>query len=184
MTLAPAPSTERDRLTTVGRARLTLLIAVVLTLQVAIIGPVTVDGVHPDLMLLLAAVGGATGGPARGALIGFGCGLLSDLFLETPFGLSALTFCLVGYVVGLFQTAVLRSSWWTVALAALVGSAGGEFLYALIGAIVGQSQMLSDSLPRIVGIVASINAVVSLPATRLMSWATETHERRPVRRRW
>jgi len=177
---------SHERLSAVGRARLTLLIAVVLTLQVAMIGPITIDGVHPDLMLLLAAVGGATGGPARGALIGFGCGLLSDLFLETPFGLSALTFCIVGYAVGLFQGLVLRSSWWIVALASLLGTAGGEFLYALIGAIVGQPQTLSDELPRIIGIVSLINAVLSVPATRLMSWATESSGAAAARtgRRW
>ena len=40
-------------------------------------------------------------------------GLLTDLlFLETPLGLSAMVYCLVGYGVGLLQAGVLRSSWW------------------------------------------------------------------------
>ena len=47
-------------------------------------------GVHPDIMVLLPILAGLVGGPARGASMGFASGLVADLFLPTPFGLSAL----------------------------------------------------------------------------------------------
>ena len=57
--------------------------------------------IAPDIMVLLPIVAGIIGGPARGATIGFGTGLVSDLFLPTPFGLSALVGCLLGFGVEL-----------------------------------------------------------------------------------
>ena len=40
------------------------------------------------------------GGPEAGAWVGFTAGLATDLFLPTPFGLSALVGCVLGFVTG------------------------------------------------------------------------------------
>ena len=51
-------------------------------------------------MLLLAISAGIAAGPEWGALTGFIAGIAFDLVLQTPFGLSALSYCIVGYLVG------------------------------------------------------------------------------------
>ena len=76
------------------------VLAVAILVQTTFGADFRVDGVAPDLMLLCAVCAGLVGGPDAGALIGFGSGLVSDLFLQsTPFGLSALAACLAGFVV-------------------------------------------------------------------------------------
>ncbi|HZT65711.1 MAG TPA: rod shape-determining protein MreD [Acidimicrobiales bacterium] len=160
-------------MTAVGRARMSLVIVGALVLQLAFLGWFRVQGVHPDVMVLLAVVAGMVGGPDRGAIVGFVVGLVTDLFLQTPFGLSALTFCLVGYAVGLVQGGVLRTSWWLSVATAAAASAAAEILYALLGGIVGQSQMISDRLWLIAGVVGAANAVLAVPAERAVRWAME-----------
>ena len=70
-----------------------------------------IDQVRPDAMLLLTIVSALIAGPERGAVLGFAAGVLVDLTLQTPFGLSALVLCLVGFAVGQLQAAILRSAW-------------------------------------------------------------------------
>jgi rod shape-determining protein MreD len=128
-------------------------------------------GISFDIMLLLAIAAGIAGGPERGAGIGFACGLLADCFLQTPFGLSALVYALVGYGVGVFQTGVLHSSWWIPAITAAVSSALGVLGYVALGVVVGQEHLLSSRVIQVVGVVALMHAVLAPPAVKLMRWA-------------
>jgi rod shape-determining protein MreD len=130
-----------------------------------------VEGVAPDAMLLLTVTAGIAGGAGVGALMGFGCGLAIDLFLQTPLGLSALVFSLMGYAVGSVQTGILRSAWWIPIFTALVASAAGVVLYALIGGVVGQPNLVTTRLPLIAGIVGLLNAALAPVALRLVRWA-------------
>jgi rod shape-determining protein MreD len=130
-----------------------------------------IGGVHPDVMILPPIVAGLVGGPSRGATMGFGAGLVADLFLPTPFGLSALVGCLIGFGVGVSTLALDRSAGWLPPVAALGGSALYEAVYAGLGSLLGQPQMLHVDLLRIVVLVSVVNAVLALPALRLVSWA-------------
>jgi rod shape-determining protein MreD len=158
-------------MTGLTRLRLPLVVVLVLVVQMTVLVGMRIHGAHPDAMILIGICAGMVAGPSMGAAVGFGVGLVTDLFLETPFGLSALVFMLVGFAVGMLQGSLLRPSWWVPVVAAVVASAGGEVLYAVVGATVGQSQMLHDNLPWIVGVVAIANGVLALPMMRLMAWA-------------
>ena len=160
-------------MTAVGRARLSLLLVVTLALQLTLLGGIRVAGVHPDAMVLVAIAAGIVGGPDRGAMVGFATGLVTDLFLQTPFGLSALAFCIVGYLVGMFQGGLIRSAWWIPALTAVVASAGGEALYAMIGGIVGQGHMINNRLALVAGLVGGVNGLLALVMVPAMRWAME-----------
>lgn len=165
-----------------ARSRLLLVLFVAMALQLVVASRIEIGGVHPDLMVLTAAAAGVVAGPARAATVGFVAGLLNDLFLQTPFGLSALTFCLVAYAVATVQGGVLRASWWVPALTAVVACAGGEVLFALIGAIVGQGQMLTDRLGPVAGIVGGLDGLLALLAVPAVAWAFRT-EAEPTRTR-
>jgi len=153
-----------------GAARLTLVVLGFVVLQETVVLDVRIGGVHPDIMVLLPIVAGIIGGPSRGATIGFGTGLVADLFLPTPFGLSALVGCLLGFAVGLATVALDRTAWWLAPMAALGGSALYEVTYGALGSVLGQPQMLHVALARIVVVVSVTNAVLALPAMRAMSW--------------
>ena len=103
--------------------------------------------------------------------MGFGAGLVADLFLPTPFGLSALVGSLVGFGVGVATLALDRTAVWLPPVAALGGSALYEVIYAVLGSVLGQPQMLHVDLSGIVVVVSVANAVLALPALRLVTWA-------------
>jgi rod shape-determining protein MreD len=151
-------------------ARLSLVVFIFLVVQETVMLDLRIGGIHPDIMVLLPIVAGIIGGPSRGAGIGFSTGLVSDLFLPTPFGLSALVGCLVGFGVGLATIALDRSAWWLAPLAALGGSALYEVTYGALGSVLGQPQMLHVALARIVIVVSVTNAVLAIPAMRLVKW--------------
>ena len=66
-------------------------------------------GVVPDLGLVLAVAVAYRSRPEAGALVGFVAGLGYDLFLETPLGLSALSYALDRVRVGVLAGGMLRS---------------------------------------------------------------------------
>lgn len=157
-----------------SRLRLALVLAGALTLHQSLFVTLRVDDAHPQVMLLVAVVGGLLAGPERGALIGFTAGLLADLFVQTPLGLSALTFALVGFVVGSLQTGIVHTSWWIAPVTALLASFAGVVLYGLFGAIIGQAHFVSPRLLVLAAGVGAMNAVLTVPLVRAMSWALDS----------
>src|SRR5438067_6311088 len=153
------------------RFRLPLLLLVALLLHTTLLPEIRIFGVMPDVMLLLAIVAGLEAGPSYGALLGFVSGMLSDLFLPTPLGLSALVFTLVGYVVGVTKGGLLRSTWWFPVMVAALASAAGPALFALIGTVIGEKGLLNRHLIDVIVVVAVSNAVLTLPMLRLARWS-------------
>ncbi len=161
------------------RAGLVLVMA--LTLQAAFVAEMEVFGAHGEVLLLVPIVAGLTAGPERGATAGFAAGIAVDLLVQTPFGLTALTYCLIGYAVGAFQSGVLRASWWLPLLAAVAGSAVGTVLFALTVTVVGDVNAVNGDLPRIVLAVVAWNVVLIGPALRVARWVEGDADRSIVR---
>lgn len=153
------------------RFRLPLVLVLALLLHTTLLTEVRLFGVMPDVMLLLAVASGLEAGPAYGALMGFVSGMLSDLLLPTPLGLSALVFTLVGYVVGVTKGGLLRSTWWFPVAVAFVASAAGEALFALVGTVIGERALINRHLVAIVVVVGITNAALALPVLRVARWA-------------
>lgn len=157
------------------RAGAVLLAALVV--QASLVAELEVFGAHGELLLLVPIVAGLTAGPERGAVAGFAAGIAIDLLVLTPFGLTALTYCLVGYGVGALQAGVLRASWWLPLAAALLGSVVGSVLFAVAVSVVGEANALDGDLVRIVLAVTAWNVVLVFPALRLAAWVEATSER-------
>jgi rod shape-determining protein MreD len=153
------------------RLRLPLALVIALVLHTTVLAQVRIFGVMPDVMLLLAVVAGLEAGPGYGATMGFVSGMLSDLLLPTPLGLSALVFTVVGYVVGVTKGGLLRSTWWFPVAVALVASAAGQALFALIGTVIGEEGLLNRHLTAIIIVVAVTNAILAMPFLRLARWS-------------
>ena len=160
-----------------SRLRLPVVLLVVLVLQTSLLVRLRLHDVHPEALLVLALAAGIVAGPERGALVGFATGLVADLFLETPFGLSALTYCLAAFAVGSIESTVMRSTWWSSPLTVLAGSAAGVALFVMIGLIMGQSQLTHHHPVAVVGIVSLANSVLALPLVPLARWALPEPER-------
>ena len=170
-------------MTGLARLRFPLVVLLALTVQTTLLSGIRVLGVHPDVLLAVAAAAGIVARPERAAIAGFAVGLVEDLMiLQTPVGLAALTFCLVAIVVATIQGGMLRASRWINPLTVGLASAGGELLFAVIGVLVGQS-LVRHGLPQTVGLVGLMNAVLALAVVPLVSWslpqtdATRTYAR-------
>jgi len=118
-------------------ARLAVLVVVIVVLQVAVFPHLRVFGVVPDLGLLVALAVGYYEGPEAGAIVGFAAGLGFDLFLETPLGLNALSYAIVGYTIGVFESGLFRSPRWLPSLLGGLGGLAGGLLFIGIGVLVG-----------------------------------------------
>ncbi len=162
---------ETAALTRDPRLRVPLVILTALLLQVTLLARLRFFGVVPDLMLVIAVAGGITGGPARGAVIGFASGMAIDIFLETPLGLSALVFSLVGYSVGAVETGILRAAWWIPVLTAFLACMAGEALFALAAQVVGRPGLLTARLGAVVIIVGVTSAILAVPVVRVVGWS-------------
>ncbi|MBV8983375.1 MAG: rod shape-determining protein MreD [Acidimicrobiia bacterium] len=160
-----------------ARAKVPLILLTFLVVELTVLDHLRVFGAGPDVMLLLAVVAGIVGGPRVGALFGFAAGIVLDLFLETPMGLSALVFCIVGYAVGNIQGGVLRAAWWIPVVTTFAASVAGVLLYALTATVVGQPGLVTPHLFVVAAVVGVFNAVVSPFALRLVRWAIADIER-------
>ncbi|MFI1400239.1 rod shape-determining protein MreD [Streptomyces sp. NPDC020681] len=120
----------------------TTLVVVALVIQVSILARLQLPGAVPDLLLLVVLGLAFVYGHMAGAFIGFGAGLLADLAppADHAAGRYALVLCVIGYLAGLVRpdSGKLRSATgpMVVVVAAAIGS---TLLYALVGALVGDT---------------------------------------------
>lgn len=158
-----------------ARLRVAVLLLVTFFIQSTFGNDLRIAGVAPDFITLVVVCSGLVGGAELGTVVGFFGGLLADLFLiDTPFGLSALALCLIGFAVGSLRSAVLREGWVLTPAVAFVGTAAAVALFLGLADLVGQSQLLAQGRPwlvRVALIEALDAAVLSLPVTRLVRWA-------------
>jgi rod shape-determining protein MreD len=159
--------------------RVALVIFVVLMVQQTVMVALRIGGVHPDLLWLLPITAALADGPETGGIVGFWAGLAFDLVLPTPFGLSALVGCLLGFAVGSLTAAVDPRATWLKPVAAVAGSVAADMLFAVLGAIMGQQQMVQIDFLTLSLVVAVSSLVLVLPVNRLMRWALagETNRR-------
>jgi rod shape-determining protein MreD len=151
--------------------RIAFVIFIVLMVQSTVMLSLRVGGAHPDLLWLLPITAALLDGPETGAIVGFWAGLAFDLLLPTPFGLSALVGCLLGYATGSLTAGVEPRTAWLRPVAALTGSVAADMLFAVLGAVLGQPQMVQVDFLAVFAVVAVSSVVLVLPVNRLMRWA-------------
>ena len=117
--------------------RLAALIFVIVIVQVAVFPHLRLFGVVPDLGLLVALAVGYQEGPEAGAIVGFVAGFGYDLFLETPLGLEALSYAIVGYGIGVLEAGLFRSPRWLPSFLGAAGGLAGGFTLIAIGVLAG-----------------------------------------------
>jgi rod shape-determining protein MreD len=146
-----------------------LLAAVVL--HTAVLPQLRPFHVGADGLLLVAVCAGLAGGSRTGAWIGFGTGLLADCFLATPFGLSALTYGLVGWAVGSLAGRLLRPGSWVLPATVFSASAGGVVLFAVLGTALGEHGLVTGRLLGVALMVGVLNGLLGPAALAVTRWA-------------
>jgi rod shape-determining protein MreD len=151
--------------------RIVIVLLVLLELQLQILDAVSIRGHHPLILFLVPIAAALEGDASRAAIAGFLTGLLLDLYLETPLGLSGLVFAIVGYGVASFERGVLRADRWLQPAVAGAASAAGVVGIGMAAAIFGQPEYFRLSLLTSVVLVGVFNAIVATPTIRLVRWA-------------
>ena len=150
--------------------RAAVAVAAVFWVHEALLRGLRIDGVRPDMLLGAGIVAAIVGGPELGCVIAFVLGVLGDLFVDTPFGLSALIACSVAFLVGTVRLTLGTHTRWAVPILTFLGSMLGEVLWALVGTVLGLPGLLHPHLATIAVVVATFNLVISVPLALLMRW--------------
>ncbi len=157
-----------------------LLLVLLVVLQTSVFPHLRIAGVVPELGLVAAVAISVHYGPEIGASFGFVAGLASDLFLQTPLGLSALAFALTAYVAGVLQNRLMRPAWWVApVLAAAAGVLAGLFFVG-IGALVGQDQLFVLHSIRTILLAAVYDGIVAVVLFPLAIAAARPDPRSPA----
>jgi rod shape-determining protein MreD len=155
-----------------GWARFLLVLVCAAIFQVAVLNNIVVHYAHADVMMLVAIGAGLAGGPQDGAVAAFVTGLVADLFVDTPYGASALTFVLVAFAVGLAAMGPIDKSARGFRFAtAVLGGAAGTLLYAGIGYILGEPLALQGNIVTTIVVVTIGYAIMGLPVLAAVRWA-------------
>lgn len=151
--------------------RLGIVFVVALVIQLTVFVDVRIFDVAPELLALVAVVAAFFVGPERGPVIAFVAGLLWDVYLPTPLGVSAVVFAVVAFVVATLNEGLFHDTRTQLVGVVAVGSAASVIGYALLGAIVGEGGLISADLIVIALVVGASNAVLAPIAAPIMAWA-------------
>ncbi|HET7351059.1 MAG TPA: rod shape-determining protein MreD [Marmoricola sp.] len=137
-----------------------ILLAVIL--QVAVFNLVAVNGVVPNLALIVVVAASIARGPQLGAVVGFTAGLLIDLAppADHVAGRWALALVLVAVLAGRVRADARRSplvGLTTVAVCSFVGTS----LFALSGVVLGDHALPPGEMVQVIGIALLWDLVVA-----------------------
>lgn len=169
-------------MTAARSAVLALLAAAAVVLQVAVLRYVAVDGVVPDLVLLLVVAAGIARGPELAAGLGFGTGLLLDLAppADHVAGRWALALVVAGFLAGRVRTDA-RASRLSTIVAVGACSFVATSIFALSGVVLGDNAVGTTPMLQAIGIGFVwdvLLAALLVPAlVRLLSRVVEPDER-------
>jgi rod shape-determining protein MreD len=153
-------------------ARLALVVFGAVIVQVGLLNQLVVGGAHADVFLLLAISAGLVAGPQRGAAMAFALGLVADVFVLTPYGLSSLCYVLIAFTVGLATEALPgRPTFGFQLAAALLGGIGGTLLFDGLGVLFGQPRVPWHELAVVVVVVSAGCMLLVALTCRLFEWA-------------
>lgn len=140
-----------------------IVVIVALVLQVIVVNRLPLPGgVVPDLVLLAVVALAIVYGPLPGLVIGFCAGLVADVIppADHTIGQYAFVFCLVGYIAGMAQTEMERSS--VLPFVAMVaGVIGGCVLYAVLGGLLGDPRITWSTARHVVPLTALYDVLLS-----------------------
>lgn len=140
-------------------------------------GPwLTVNGVRPDLVLLIVIARSLLAGRRDGTLWGFVGGLWLDIFSGGPMGASSLALMAVALLTGVGHNAVFRRNLFVPLIATLLGSGVFSLIYMAILAMVGYRFPADLLFTEVVGPVLLYNGILMFLATPLLNRIPEQTE--------
>ncbi len=150
--------------------RLVLVLLIIQSLQTTLFSDLRPFGVAAQIVLLFVVVAGSLYGLAIGALTGLIAGMMIDMILPTPVGLSSLTLGLAGATAGLLIYFFNQPTWWMRLIAVAVASVLGEIYFPMAQSVVGLDGWLQLRVIKVALIVAICNVIISPLAIVVCRW--------------
>jgi rod shape-determining protein MreD len=147
-----------------------LVILTALLIQTTVLPHLSLFRVAPDLLLVVVISISLARGPSSGALAGFASGVLRDLLLDAPTGLSALAYLSVGYVVGAILPYVQSSSVAVPLVGVFAGSLAGTAFYDVLALLLGVRTQPLDRMAQVVVLTAVYNTLLVPFAYPVVRW--------------
>lgn len=162
--------------------RLPIVLLTAAVLQRGLAGEMRIAGVALEILAVLTIAAGIGAGEQAGSITGFWAGLVFDLLHpDGPLGMWALTYAVLGFVTGRYQGSVTRSSRWFPIATAFIATAGATLGYAVLAYVFDSRNLFDGFLLRVILVGGVTNALLVLPATRLMRWVWDVEvPTRPV----
>ena len=152
------------------RLKLAALIVATVVLQTTLFPDLRLFGVAPDLVLVATIAVAYRVGPETGAVYGFASGLAIDLFLQTPLGLSALSFATVAYGVGILHTGLSRTPRFVAAMLGGAGGLAGGLIFVVIAALAGEDQVIAVRTIWVLALAAVYDMLLAVPLFPVARW--------------
>ena len=139
-------------------------------LQVSVASQLTVFGYVLDLLLLVAVCAGVNGGSDRGAVIGFGCGLASDLVVQTPFGMWMLVLSVVGYAAGGVTSRVVDGGRWSRSFVVGMLAASAVSMFVALAWLFDLRYVTGRPIASIVAVIGFSSVLLNPLVERPVRW--------------
>ncbi len=138
------------------------LVALALLLQLTLINLISLQGLKPDLILLVVVVFSLMGGAEEGCVSGFAAGLLQDIFSSGLLGVNALAKTVIGFSCGILRNKVFPEHFSSfIPLIAFIASLGHSLIIFFVLRAFGVEYTLSWSLKQIILPEALFNSLLS-----------------------
>ena len=108
----------------------------------------------PDLMLIIIIVFALHAQAKKGAVYGFLCGLVEDLYIGSFIGINALSKAITAYIIGSFQTSLFKENLMVGVFGIVAGTLINSFL--VIGLISINGGAFTLEIDLVIGIVCQV----------------------------
>lgn len=142
-----------------------------LALQTTIVADMRIAGVVVQLLLAMSIASGVSAGSEKGALAGFTLGVMMDLVLTSPFGLTALVYGAAGFVGGYFHSKTIGNPAWLDAVGLGVLSGAATLTHPVLANWVGVEGWLSARVIRVAIVLSVVHVVIAPVVVPVMRWA-------------
>ena len=156
----------------VAAIRNCVVLLLLLLLQLELFSSLRFFGVMPEVMLAAAIAAGWYGGPSGGAIVGFSCGLFYDFYLATPLGLTALTYAIIGYLLGQIAAFLSDEAEWIVRITISVAAVTmGIVLFVTFGELIAEPNLYNRNFGKILVVASLYTGFLMVPIHFMMAWA-------------
>ncbi len=145
-----------------------VVIGLTYVVQCALIPLATVNGIKPDLLLIVVISTGLLAGKEKGVAIGFFAGLLADIASGGIFGCHTLSKMAIGYGAGMLERKVFKENILLPLLAVMVATVLHSLLMTIILAVMGYKVEIISLVTHNLLPLMAYNIIMAIPIHMLI----------------